>query len=86
MLKKPFSDDTSTQPRVMTNACREEMRALVVLVNLSIRKILKLKIIVTKNRGNTREVAKEIGMAFGSCEVCFTNIWNMKRMATKFLP
>ena len=47
----------------------------------------KIKTIVLANhRIIIREVAEGKGISYGSCEAIFTNVLNIKRVATKFLP
>lgn len=43
-------------------------------------------IVIANKKITIKEVAEEIGIAYGSCEAIFKNIFDMKRVAAKFVP
>ncbi|KYM99129.1 hypothetical protein ALC62_10098, partial [Cyphomyrmex costatus] len=48
--------------------------------------VKKVKESVLANRITIKEVAKELGVTYVSCEAIFTNFWGMKRVVAKFVP
>ena len=44
------------------------------------------KIVMETRRITIREVAEDVGISVGSCHAIFSDIWGLKRVATKFVP
>ncbi|XP_011146337.1 putative uncharacterized protein FLJ37770 [Harpegnathos saltator] len=97
MLKEAFGDDTDmSQPRVYEwykrfqedrEDIEDDARSGRPSTSTNDEHVEKVKEIVLANRRITiRKVAEEIGISYGSREVIFTNVLNMKRVAAKFTP
>ena len=56
----------------------------VLVANENIKAVKKM--ILNNRRITNREVADDVGIPFGSCQVIFTDVLGMKRTAAKIVP
>lgn len=90
MLKKPFSDDSMSNPRVSELYKRFKGQREIVMddeckgvsARSSLMEKLK-KVYVVITIGN---VTDELGNTSRSCKVIFANVLNMNRVAAKVIP
>jgi len=95
MLKKAFDETSMSTPRIYEWYIRvkegredvdDDRRTERPNTTISDENVTKIKHTVLNNRCNAiREVAEQVNVSYGSCEVIFTDILGLKR-AAKFVP
>ena len=70
---RKYVDDDTRRRRPSTSTTDENIKAVE-------------KIILDNSRITIREVAKDVGIHFGSCQVFLTDVLGMKRAAVKIVP